>query len=149
MTEETLEKLKPCLFCGQEKHYLPNISNDCWEVICDAAYKNAIRISEKKYSKVSFKLNELSYTVTPHRLARKITEQDTRIKELEEALESAVKMHEWVCTRINQTEYRMEEKEEGLPESLQEMFDSMRDGLMASYRDEFGSALSKNKKGSK
>lgn len=74
------------------------------------------------------------------------SELKEQIQTIEEALKSAQEMHKWFSARLVAAEREMERYEEitrePTPQYTQELFDSMRDGLMASYRDEFAISLS-------
>jgi len=64
-----------------------------------------------------------------------------------EALESAKELNEWICKHISEADYQSNINEVSLDQTDAwiEMDDSMRNGLLASYRDQFEQALDKIK----
>lgn len=60
---------------------------------------------------------------------------------LVEAVKAAQQLSDWIAAKISTIEYKMEELGESKPKELEEMFDSLRDGLQASYHGQFEEAL--------
>lgn len=66
-------------------------------------------------------------------------DKDKQIAALKSKVQSALKFSDWVCEKISRMEYLQEEMEVPIEknEAYIALFDSMRDGFMASFHEEF------------
>lgn len=68
-----------------------------------------------------------------------MNKEQQQIAALKSKVHSALKLVEWLSENISKMEYQAEDLERPLAENegYQALCDSMRDGFMASYREEF------------
>lgn len=55
----------------------------------------------------------------------------------------AMELLDWITEKIAAIEWKMEEGGEVMPLELKELFDSQRNGFLASYRDQFNESITK------